>query len=75
MTQQEYDEKRRECWEDFCRHIVDEEEEFYNMFDRAFGVENQPHAGSCLADAANVLTTNQCIFHHSPKLTQKLNEE
>lgn len=41
MTQQEYDQKKRECWEDFCRHIVDEEEEFYNMFDRAYSLGKQ----------------------------------
>lgn len=35
MTTQDYVQKKRECWEQFCRHIVDEEEEFYNMFDRA----------------------------------------
>ena len=41
MTQPEYDQKKRECWEDFCRHIVDEEEEFYNMFDRAYALGKQ----------------------------------
>lgn len=41
MTQQEYEQKKRECWEDFCRHIVDEEEEFYNMFDRAYSLGKQ----------------------------------
>lgn len=38
MTQPEYEQKKHECWEDFCRHIVDEEEEFYNMFDRAYSL-------------------------------------
>lgn len=41
MTQKEYKQKKRECWEDFCRHIVDEEEEFYNMFDRAYSLGKQ----------------------------------
>ena len=38
MTYKEYQHKKRECWEDFCRHIVDEEEEFYNIFDRAYAL-------------------------------------
>lgn len=38
MTQTEYDQQKRECWEEFCRHIVDEEEAFYNMFDRAYAL-------------------------------------
>lgn len=38
MTDKEYQDKKRECWEEFCRHIVDEEEEFYNMFDRAYAL-------------------------------------
>lgn len=38
MNKQEYENKKRECWEQFCRHIVDEEEEFYNMFDRAYAL-------------------------------------
>ena len=33
MTDKEYQDKKRECWEEFCRHIVDEEEEFYYIFD------------------------------------------
>lgn len=41
MTRQEYEQKKQECWEDFCRHIVDEEEEFYNMFDRAYSLGKQ----------------------------------
>ena len=38
MDNQEYEQKKHKCWEDFCRHIVNEEEEFYNMFDRAFAL-------------------------------------
>lgn len=41
MTTEEYDQKKRECWKDFCHHIVDEEEEFYNMFDRAYSLGKQ----------------------------------
>lgn len=41
MTPNEYEQKRYECWEEFCRHIVDEEEEFYNMFDRAYALGKQ----------------------------------
>lgn len=41
MNNQEYEQKKRECWEQFCRHIVDEEEEFYNMFDRAYSLGKQ----------------------------------
>ena len=41
MTQPEYEQKKRECWEEFCRHIVDEQEEFYNMFDRAYALGKQ----------------------------------
>ena len=41
MDNQEYEQKKQECWEDFCRHIVDEEEEFYNMFDRAYSLGKQ----------------------------------
>lgn len=45
MDNQEYEQKKRECWKDFCRHIVDEEEEFYNMFDRAFALGKQEKDG------------------------------
>lgn len=45
MDNQEYEKKKRECWKDFCRHIVDEEEEFYNMFDRAFTLGKQEKDG------------------------------
>ena len=38
MDNQEYEQKKHKCWEDFCRHIVNEEEEFYNMFDRAYAL-------------------------------------
>lgn len=38
MTDKEYQDKKRECWKEFCRHIVDEEEEFYNMFDHAYAL-------------------------------------
>lgn len=41
LDNQEYEQKKRECWKEFCRHIVDEEEEFYNMFDRAFTLSKQ----------------------------------
>ena len=41
MDNQEYEQKKRECWENFCRHIVDEEEEFYNMFDLAYSLGKQ----------------------------------
>lgn len=41
MTRQEYEQMKQKCWEKFCRHIVDEEEEFYNMFDRAFALGKQ----------------------------------
>lgn len=45
MDNQEYEQKKQECWEDFCRHIVDEEEEFYNMFDRAYSLGKQEKDG------------------------------
>ena len=38
MDNQEYEQKKHKCWEDFCRHIVNEEEEFYNMFDRTYAL-------------------------------------
>lgn len=38
MNKQEYDQQKRECWEEFCQHIVDEEEAFYNMFGRAYAL-------------------------------------
>lgn len=41
MTKPEYETKKRECWEEFCQHIVDEEEAFYNMFDRAYALGRQ----------------------------------
>lgn len=41
MDNQEYEQKKHKCWEDFCRHIVNEEEEFYNMFDRAYSLGKQ----------------------------------
>lgn len=41
MDKQEYEQMKQKCWEDFCRHIVDEEEEFYNMFDRAYSLGKQ----------------------------------
>lgn len=41
MDNQEYEQKKQECWEDFCRYIVDAEEEFYNMFDRAYFLGKQ----------------------------------
>lgn len=41
MNKQEYDQQKRECWEEFCQHIVDEEEAFYNMFDRAYALGKQ----------------------------------
>lgn len=40
MTQPEYEQKKRECWEELCKHIVDEEA-FYNMFDRAYALGKQ----------------------------------
>ena len=41
MDNQEYEQKKQKCWEDFCRHIVDEEEELYNMFDFAYSLGKQ----------------------------------
>ena len=41
MNNQEYEQKKRKCWEEFCQHIVDEEEAFYNMFDRAYTLGKQ----------------------------------
>lgn len=41
MNKQEYENKKRECWEEFCQHIVDEEEAFYNMFDKAYALGKQ----------------------------------
>lgn len=41
MNKQEYDQQKRECWEEFCQHIVDEEEAFYNMFDRAYALSRE----------------------------------
>lgn len=41
MTQTDYEQKKRECWEEFCQHIVDEEEAFYNIFDRAYALGKQ----------------------------------
>ena len=45
MDNQEYEQKKQECWEDFCRHIVEEEEEFYNMFERAYSLGKQEKDG------------------------------
>ena len=41
MDKQEYEQMKQKCWKKFCRHIVDEEEEFYNMFDRAYSLGKQ----------------------------------
>ena len=42
MDNQEYEQKRvQECWKKFCRHIVDEEEELYNVFDLAYSLGKQ----------------------------------
>ena len=58
MTDKEYQDKKRECWEEFCRHIVDEEEEFYNMFDRAYALGKQEKG----AEDDKTLKVNRQLF-------------
>ena len=41
MDNQEYEQMKQKCWKKFCRHIADEEEEFYNIFDRAYSLGKQ----------------------------------
>ena len=45
MDNQEYEQKKRECWKKFCRINVYEEEEFYNMFDLAYSLGKQEKDG------------------------------
>ena len=63
MTKPEYETKKRECWEEFCQHIVDEEEAFYNMFDRAYALGRQEKEAEkskrmCLRDKSKAC--NKC---------------
>ena len=65
MTRQEYEQKKQECWEDFCRHIVDEEEEFYNMFDRAYALGKQEKDTTTVIQGWVAIDEayNECYLH------------
>lgn len=73
MTQPEYEQKKRECWEDFCRHIVDEEEEFYNMFDRAYSlgkekeIISQYEIDEAAEDYVSFKKSGECILSYIVK--------
>ena len=58
MTDKEYQDKKRECWEEFCRHIVDEEEEFYYIFDHAYALGKQEKG----AEDDGTLKVNRQLF-------------
>ena len=52
MTQQEYDQNKRECWEQFCKdNGIDQEvnisifDAFDQIFDRAFALGKQEKGG------------------------------
>ena len=65
MDNQEYEQKKQECWEDFCRHIVDEEEEFYNMFDRAYALGKQEKDTTTVIQGWVAIDEayNECYLH------------
>ena len=65
MDNQEYEQKKQECWEDFCRHMVDEEEEFYNMFDRAYALGKQEKDTTTVIQGWVAIDEayNECYLH------------
>ena len=65
MDNQEYQQKKHKCWEDFCRHIVNEEEEFYNMFDRAYALGKQEKDTTTVIQGWVAIDEayNECYLH------------
>ena len=65
MDNQEYEQKKQECWENFCRHIVDEEEEFYNMFDLAYSLGKQEKDATTVIQGWVAIDEayNECYLH------------
>ena len=65
MDNQEYEQKKQECWEDFCRHIVEEEEEFYNMFDHAYSLGKQEKDTTTVIQGWVAIDEayNECYLH------------
>ena len=65
MDKQEYEQMKQKCWKKFCRHIVDEEEEFYNMFDRAYALGKQEKDTTTVIQGWVAIDEayNECYLH------------
>lgn len=66
MTQEEYEQKRRECWEEYKRKNLDGE-----PTNSTCGGCDLAKFHCCLADYC---IEYGCHFRYSPELTEKLNE-